>query len=157
MNYKIKEIKVVAVHEDMTTVMPVLSSPEMLAAFWDSNIASASWYDAQKECMVVMCLNTRRRLICWNLISLGSATASLCHPREVFRPAIVSGAACVAIMHNHPSGDPAPSESDIRITKQINQAGQVVGIDLIDHVIKGDAQLDPVGKGSFSFRFAGLL
>ena len=111
--------------------------------------------DAAQEMFVVLCLNTRNRIIDRVLVSLGIQDASLVHPREVFRPAILKSAAAVIIVHNHPSGDATPSAEDIRITRQLIQAGQIIGIKVLDHVIIGRPDADT--KGYVSFRDNGLV
>ena len=80
-------------------------------------------------------LSARRRLIHQEVISVGTLTASLVHPREVFKPALEHGAAALLVAHNHPSGDPEPSSEDISLTRRLARAGQVLGIELVDHVI----------------------
>lgn len=95
-------------------------------------------------------LNARHQLICKELISIGTLTASLAHPREIFAPAIGKAAAGVILVHNHPSGDPSPSEEDTRLTKRISQAGHIMGIDLLDHLIVAT-------NGAYSFKQAGTL
>jgi len=82
-------------------------------------------------------LNAKYRLLDRKLITLGIADASLVHPREVFRAAIQDGAAAIVISHNHPSGDPTPSAEDLRITRQLVEAGRIIGIEVLDHVIIG--------------------
>jgi DNA repair protein RadC len=79
------------------------------------------------------------------------------HPREVFREAIRAAASAIICAHNHPSGDPAPSAADIRVTRQLREAALTVEIDLLDHVIVGSPVADPAGVGWYSFRSAGLL
>lgn len=105
----------------------------------------------------VLCLNARNRILKVTAISSGTATSSLAHPREVFREAVRSAAASVAVAHNHPSGDPAPSSADLSVTRQLRDAARVVGIELVDHVIIGRAANDPSNRGWYSFREAGLL
>jgi len=105
----------------------------------------------------VLCLNRRNRLIKCVEISSGTATHALAHPREVFREAIRESAASVLCAHNHPSGDPSPSSSDFKITRQLREAGQTMDIPLIDHVILGLPSSDPLGAGFYSFREGGLL
>ena len=90
-------------------------------------------------------------------ISSGTATAALAHPREVFRAAVRESAASIICAHNHPSGDPAPSAPDLHVTRQLREAAKAVDIELLDHVIVGQAAADPAGRGFFSFREAGLL
>lgn len=89
----------------------------------------------QKEHLRGIYLNSRFRVIRDETISIGSCSASIIHPREVFKPAIESGASAVIIAHNHPSGSPKATEADIEITNQCIQAGKFLGIDLIDHII----------------------
>jgi len=94
----------------------------------------------QKEHFRGLYLNTRNRLIHDEIVSMGTLNLSLIQPREVFRPAIEYSAAALVIAHNHPSGDPEPSEDDIEVTRQIVEAGKLMEIDVLDHVIIGDAE-----------------
>lgn len=105
----------------------------------------------------VLCLNRKNRLIKRVEVTSGTATAALAHPREVFRAAIRESASAVLCAHNHPSGDPAPSAADLQVTRQLREAARTVEIDLIDHVIVGRPGADPLGRGYFSFREAGML
>lgn len=91
--------------------------------------------DKKKEYLLAFFLNARHQLIAKEIISIGTLTASLAHPREVFAPAIGKAAAGIILVHNHPSGDPTPSDEDNRLTKRIAQAGQIMGIELLDHLI----------------------
>ena len=91
--------------------------------------------DLPKEQLRGLYLNSRYRLIHDEVISLGSLTTNIIHPREVFRPAIEHSAVAVIVAHNHPSGSIKPTKSDIEITKQLVKAGQILGIDLLDHII----------------------
>ncbi len=93
-------------------------------------------YLKQEEFRVVL-LNSNKRLIRHERVSLGSLDAALVHPREVFRPAIAAGAASLILVHNHPSGDPTPSEQDILLTKQLWMGGEIVSIEVSDHIIIG--------------------
>lgn len=90
---------------------------------------------ARKEHFVVLLLNARHEMQCREVVSIGSLNASIVHPREVFQPAILHSAAAVVLVHNHPSGDPEPSEEDLSITKRLVQVGEIVGIGVLDHVI----------------------
>jgi DNA repair protein RadC len=85
----------------------------------------------------VIFLNTRRRIIGMQVLSQGTLDTLLIHPREVFRPAIAAGAAAIVVAHNHPSGDPTPSEQDIKVTRDPIRAGQLLKIEVVDHVILG--------------------
>ena len=109
----------------------------------------------QEQIWVVL-LNRRNRPIGRQLVTVGTATNALCAPRECYRAAIIGGASAIVLIHNHPSGDPQPSAADIRMTRQIREAGQVVDINLLDHVIIGEAIHDPSGRGFYSFREAGM-
>ena len=102
-----------------------------------------------ERCGVVL-LDSRHQLIATRLISVGSLDASMAHPRDVFREAVLGGAAAVVVFHNHPSGDPTPSRDDVALTARLRSAGMVVGIDLVDHVILADARY-------CSMKEAGLL
>ena len=106
--------------------------------------------DKKKEHLLAFFLNARNHLICRDTISIGTLTASLAHPREIFAPAIGKAAASIILVHNHPSGDPSPSEDDIRLTQRIRQAGHILGIELIDHFIIAE-------RGSYSFKTAGQI
>lgn len=105
---------------------------------------------ARKEHFLVLCLNARRQLLRVETVSVGTLSASLVHPREVFSPAIAHGAAAVVAVHNHPSGDPSPSAEDREATRRLQRAGELLGIPLADHVIVSESSF-------FSFRESGIL
>lgn len=92
----------------------------------------------KKEHFLVLCLDTRNHLINTHQVSIGSLDCSIVHPREVFKEAISSCAASVIFVHNHPSGDPTPSEDDIKLTKRLIEAGEIMGIEVLDHIIVCD-------------------
>ena len=92
-------------------------------------------FRARKEHFVVLLLNARHEMEARETVSIGSLNASIVHPREVFLPAILHSAASVVLVHNHPSGDPEPSEEDLSITRRLVQVGDLVGIGVLDHVI----------------------
>lgn len=91
--------------------------------------------DHKKEHFVVFYLDARHQIIKKDIISIGSLNASLVHPREVFEPAVKNLAAQIIIAHNHPSGETEPSENDIEITRRLVEAGKILGIEIIDHII----------------------
>ena len=91
-----------------------------------------------KEHFIAIHLDTKNRIICIDTISIGSLVSSIVHPREVFKSVLLSSAASIAIVHNHPSGTPEPSKDDINITKKLKEAGNFLGIPVIDHVIIGN-------------------
>ncbi len=90
---------------------------------------------AKKEHLVVLYLNARNQLIHKETISIGTLNTSLIHPREVFKPAIENSVAFIIVAHNHPSGDAEPSDNDLAVTKRLQEAGKIMGIEVIDHVI----------------------
>ncbi|WP_040950136.1 RadC family protein [Gorillibacterium massiliense] len=94
----------------------------------------------QKEHFVCLFLNTKNRIIATETLSIGSLNASIVHPREVFRAAIKCSSASIICVHNHPSGDPAPSPEDLQITARLVEAGELVGIEVLDHLILGDGR-----------------
>lgn len=96
--------------------------------------------DFQREHFVAIFLNTKNKIISKEIVSIGSLNANIVHPREVFKPAIRVTASHIIIAHNHPSGDPTPSNEDIEITKKLIEAGKIIGIDILDHVIIGDSR-----------------
>ncbi|PWB50397.1 MAG: hypothetical protein C3F06_12575 [Candidatus Methanoperedenaceae archaeon] len=96
--------------------------------------------EQKKELFIELCLDTKNRIIREEVISVGSLNANIVHPREVFKLALAESAAHIIVVHNHPSGDPAPSREDIEITKKLAQTGIIMGITLLDHVIIGDGR-----------------
>jgi DNA repair protein RadC len=116
------------IHQDS----PTLDTPERVA---DLLREEARSYDV--EHFQVVLLNTRRKLLRVDRVSQGTLDTILVHPREVFKPAIAANAAAVVLVHNHPSGDPTPSEADIKVTRDLIRAGQLLKIDVLDHVIIG--------------------
>ena len=91
--------------------------------------------DQEKEHFFIMHLDARNRISMVELIALGSINATITHPREVFRRAITAGSVSIIVGHNHPSGNPEPSDTDIRTTEQLHKAGEILEIPLIDHII----------------------
>lgn len=106
--------------------------------------------DKKKEHFLILCLDTRNNLIKISNISTGTLDANLVHPREVFKEAIQSLSSSIILVHNHPSGNPEPSDADIDITKRILETGKVVGIDILDHIIIANNR-------SFSFKEKGMV
>jgi len=108
-----------------------------------------------QEAFNVITVDAKNRIIARHLVSLGILNAALVHPREVFRPALLDGAACIICVHNHPSGDPSPSSEDLKITRQLIDAGRIVDVKLLDHVIIGRPGVNN-GDGYLSLRESGL-
>ena len=94
--------------------------------------------DTDREHFVVMALSTKNYVNAINTVSIGSLNATIVHPREVFKAAILANASGIIIGHFHPSGDPTPSQEDYEVTKRIVEAGKILGIDVLDHIIVGD-------------------
>jgi DNA repair protein RadC len=113
---------------------PLITTPDHCANYL-SNIEGLA-----QEAFVTITLNSKNRAISKHLISLGTLNSALVHPREVFRVAILDGAAAMILAHNHPSGDPTPSSEDIKITRQLVSAGEIMGIKVLDHVVLGSAE-----------------
>lgn len=106
--------------------------------------------DKAKEHFKLILLNTRNKIIGISTVSIGTLNSNLVHPREVFKEAISHSAASVVFAHNHPSGDPEPSEDDLTITKRLTEAGKILGIEVMDHII--------ITKNDFfSFKEKGLM
>lgn len=131
---------------------PLLNRGDLIVGYFQPIV---SGLDVEK--FWVLCLNRKNRLLKRVEISSGTATAALAHPREVFRTAIRESASAVVCVHNHPSGDPAPSAPDLQVTRQLREAAKTVDIVLLDHVIVGRPSADPLGRGYYSFRESGLL
>jgi len=106
--------------------------------------------DVAQERFILLCLDIKNKLVNYSMISQGSLTSSIVHPREVLKPAILSNAASVIFVHNHPSGDPEPSVDDIEITKRLTKAFEICGISVLDHIIIGQNEY-------YSFRNKVLL
>jgi len=129
-NYSVQLVKESIVHSELHTV----SNPNDAAELFNT-----AFPNCDRERLIVIMLNTRNKCVGVNTVSIGDLTSSIVHPREVFKPAILANACSIIIMHNHPSGDPSPSADDINITKRIQACSELIGIELIDHVIIGDS------------------
>ena len=123
---------------------PVISSPADVDGLLRARIANHD-----RENFVAVLLNTKNEVIGFPTISVGTLSASLVHPREVFKPAIRASAASVVLAHNHPSGKVDPSREDREVTKRLVSAAEIIGIEVLDHVILGD--------GYFSMKEQGML
>jgi len=126
-----------AMAKDLQRESPVLDNPEAIVRLLrEHNLVKSV------ETFQALLLNTRRRLLRVEEISHGTLDTILVHPREVFRSAIAANAAAIVLVHNHPSGDPTPSEADIKVTRDLIRAGQLLKIEVLDHVIIGRATPD---------------
>ncbi len=129
-----------------TSARPIISTPEdVLGLCWPQ------MRGADREHFWALALSTRNHLLKTIEVSVGSLNASIVHPRELFKEAVKVSAASVVVVHNHPSGDPTPSGADIQLTRRLMKAGDVLGIEVLDHVIIGD------GGEHSSLRELGLM
>ena len=134
-----QEWKIVSLRECLTPdAMQQCETPDQAAAYWKTHIATHPYFNSECECLVVFILNTRRRIKGHYLVSIGTMDTILCHPREVFRLAIMASASAIIIAHNHPSGESTPSEADIKITRDLIRAGQLLKIEVLDHIVIGN-------------------
>ncbi|MHA3772869.1 RadC family protein [Verrucomicrobiota bacterium sgz303538] len=127
-----------------------IDSPELVYALLGSEMRSLA-----KESLRVVLLDTKYHLLRIHQVSLGSLNESVAHPREIFQPALTYSAYAFILVHNHPSGDPSPSEADRRLTVRLNEGARLLQIQMLDHVIIGTA--DNGRQPYFSFREAGLI
>lgn len=134
---------------------PPIREPEKAAAILRPFITAATGGDKQ-EAFVVILLDTKKRMIGGpRVVTLGLLDTSLVHPRETFREAVRDGALSVIVAHNHPSGDPTPSKEDIDVTRRLVEAGKLLGIPVVDHLILGRAE--PGVAGFVSLRDKNLV
>jgi DNA repair protein RadC len=136
--YRVQLVHEAALAAPRTQIRSSADAAALLRQFLDT---------VDREHFVVIMMDRKNRLIGIHTVSIGSLTASVGHPREVFKPAILSNAAALICGHNHPSGDPQPSSEDRALTERLVEAGKLLGIEILDHVIVGDGTTD-------SYRFA---
>jgi DNA repair protein RadC len=147
--YRLKLATWIVVRDAEAPSPRVLNHPDDVARLAMEFVKTS---DDDKEHFWVVLTNTRHHYLMHSEVSVGSQTASLVHPREVFGPAVREGVHSIVLAHNHPSGDPAPSAEDRSLTTRLKDCGTLLGIELLDHVIVGN------GTGRwFSFRDAGML
>ena len=156
---RVKALQLISVMEVARRVVvhpggeaPLLTRADLVAAYLQPVTSGL-----EVEKFWALCLNRKNRLLKRVEVTSGTATAALAHPREVFRAAIREAASALVCAHNHPSGDPAPSAADVQITHLLREAARTVEISMLDHVIIGRPGADPLGRGYYSFREAGLM
>ena len=133
------EYKVTALRECPTPEnLQLCDTPDKAADYWRMHIATHPHFNPDCECLAVLLLNTRRKVKGHHLVSIGTMDTLLTHPREIFRVAIATAAAALIVMHNHPSGESTPSDADIKVTRDLIRAGQLLKLDVVDHVIMGN-------------------
>lgn len=146
--YRVPSYRVELVREGVisSTVCPLhLTNPRQVADMLMDHLRLRD-----RECFLVMLLNTKNSIIGINTVSIGNLNSSIVHPREIYKPAILKGAASIILIHNHPSGDPSPSQEDLDVTRRVSDAGNLLGIPVRDHVIIGDGCF-------YSFKEHGLI
>jgi DNA repair protein RadC len=156
---KVKALQLLAV---MALARRILQAQDGDVATFDAPEVVARYFrpvvvGLEVEHFWVLCLDRKNRLLRRVEATKGTATNSLVHAREVFREAIKMSATAIIAVHNHPSGDPAPSRADIHVTRQLREAAKVIGIEMIDHIIVGETGKDPNRLGYYSFNDAGLV
>ena len=129
-------------------IYDTLCVAEAARAWWDlqapidSSAKVAQLFDhLRQECREVFAsihVDSKNRVLCVEIVSIGSLNASIVHPREVYKTCLLSSAAALVVVHNHPSGDPTPSREDLELTGRLREAGELLGVRLLDHVILGD-------------------
>lgn len=132
------EWKVVPVRYTLHESRELINSPEAVVRYWNHNIRLAPAFNPEVECVAVIALGCRLGPRGHQVTAIGTVNEAIIHPREVFRAAIVASAFAIVLVHNHPSGNPAPSQADIQATRRIREASEVIQINLQDHVIIGE-------------------
>lgn len=134
--YPAQEFRLMRLSE-CTVSANVLDVPERAFTYFVECIETHERFDPDREQLIVVMLNTRRRAIGHVLCASGSTDSVVVSPAQIFREAIVANASAIVLAHNHPSGDPTPSEADIKVTRDLIRAGQLLKIEVLDHVIVG--------------------
>jgi len=117
--------------------VPVIKSPTEV---YEAAKQLLALHEEPEEHFCILCLNTKNKIVGVHTISIGSLNAAIVHPREVFKAAMLNNASSIICLHNHPSGDPGPSRDDIETTHRLVNAGNILGIDVLDHIIIGDGR-----------------
>ncbi|MGD0236350.1 MAG: JAB domain-containing protein [Syntrophorhabdales bacterium] len=129
----------------------IVQRPEEVVEIFRSIQKAEHEMDRMKEKFYVVGLNVRKRIVYIELVAMGTLTACLVQAREVYRFAIIRAVSEILVLHSHPSGDPEPSDDDLAITKRLHEAGKILGIELLDHIIVTH------GPAFFSFKAEGRL
>ncbi len=136
---RFKQIR--AVFETLTVREEITNYLKPLTRVTSSNEVFERFHflkNESKEHFITLHLDGKNKILCIEIVSTGSLNASIVHPREVFKSCLLSSAAAMILMHNHPSGDPTPSREDLELTKRLKEAGELLGIRILDHIIIGD-------------------
>ncbi len=130
-----------------------INTPNRMIHVLQAILQAEPEHDQEKEHFWIIALNHRHNIKYIELVSLGTLNSSLVHPREVFRYAIMQGTSGIILAHNHPSGYAQPSDNDIAVTKRLKEAGDIIGIQILDHVIVGNG----TNAGFLSMKEAGYI
>lgn len=141
--YTLKMVK----EDSVLYEVPVIKSP---VEVYQAAKQLLALHEEPEEHFCIFCLNTKNKIVGVHTISIGSLNATIVHPREVFKAAMLNNASGIICLHNHPSGDPEPSRKDIEITRRLVEAGEIIDIEVIDHVIIGE-------QGYISMKERGLM
>jgi len=144
--YRLTQYKLSLVRDSSS----LIDGSKRISTAADIVTAASDMRNLDREQLRVYYINIRRGIIGWEVVSQGTMTASLAHPREIFKGACLANAYGIVMVHNHPSGDPSPSDEDTKLTQRIKQAGVIMGVDLLDHVIVAE-------NGCYSFQASGKL
>jgi len=157
--YNPKEFKVVALRECPTPEeMQLCDTPDKVAAYWRTHLETDERFNPEVESFAILLLNTRRRVKGHQLLSIGTLDTVLVHPREVFRAAIIfGGVSALVLAHSHPSGDSTPSDADIKVTRDLIRAGQLLKIEVLDHLVIGARRTDSLAGQFVSLRQMGYF
>jgi len=134
----LQEVNVVSIQLVKEKTLTTYGSKQIVGTKDAAAIAKDFLAGVDREHAVVMCLDTKQNINAINTISVGTLNTSLVHPREVFKTAILANSNAIIIFHNHPSGDPSPSRDDLDVTERLVEAGNILGIEVLDHLIIGD-------------------
>lgn len=129
--YKLKMVK----EDSGLYEVPVIKSPTEV---YQAAKQLLALHEEPEEHFCILCLNVKNKIVGVHTISIGSLNASIVHPREVFKAALLNNANGIICLHNHPSGDPEPSRDDIETTRRLVEAGEIMGINVLDHIIIGE-------------------
>ncbi len=133
-----KEYKVVALREcPLPQDLQLCDTPAKVVEYWNAHILSHPYFNPDCETLVTLLLNTRRRVKGHCLISIGTTNTILVEALSVFRPAVIAAATAIILVHNHPSGEAQPSEADVKVTRDLVRAGQLLKIEVLDHMVIG--------------------
>jgi DNA repair protein RadC len=145
-----KEFKVMALRECPTPEeMLLCDTPEKAAEYWRLHIATNPYFSPEYECLAVLLLNTRRRVKGHELLTMGTMTSLLVDVKQVFRTAVIAAASSIVLVHNHPSGEPDPSDADLKATRDLIRAGQILKIEVLDHVIVGNPRFCSLRRSGY--------